>query len=185
MSMEQRDAAIRVIDRMIAAYSAHDTKALRVCFADNAKLRDDAWNEVHDGLDAIERHYRSEFIASPDVEAWVVGRYASADTVGESAAEPIATELVVRGTHLGGWRGLPPTGARFEIRAFTVARFTQSGDRIVDHRLLYDRASILSQLGVMHDPRTTLGRTLTAITHPLTMAKAAQRRLSSRPTPRA
>ncbi len=185
MSKEAREAALHVVDRMVAAYSAHDVQVLRGCFAEGAKLRDDAWNESHEGTNAIATHYRREFESSPDVEAWVVARYASVDGFGDAGLEPFLIELMVRGSHLGAWRGLPATGARFEIRVFNTIRFTRSGERILEVRFTYDRASILHQLGVMHDPTTTLGRTLTALTHPVTMAKVAQRRLSARPPSRA
>lgn len=185
MSMEQRQAALRLVDRLMAAYSAHDAEAISACFAENGKLREEPWGDVYEGGSAIARHYRQEFEASPDIEAWILGHYSSIDSVGEPSEGPIATEFMIRGTHRGVWRGLPATGARFELRVFSVGRFTPGGDHLVDQRLMYDRASILTQLGVMHDPKTTLGRTLTMLTHPVTMAKAAQQRLSARPSPRA
>ncbi len=185
MSMEQRQAALRLVDRLTAAYSAHDPEAIAACFAEGGKLRDEPWGDVCEGGAAIARHYREQFEAVPDMEAWVLGHYAAIDSVGETSEGPLATELMIRGTHRGTWRGLPATGARFELRIFVVGRFTPSGDRLVDQRVTYDRAAILKQLGVLHDPKSTLGRTLTMLTHPVTMAKVAQQRLSSRPPARA
>lgn len=185
MSTESRNAALRVLDKMIAAYSAHEVQILRGCFAESSRLRDDAWGESHEGPNAIAAHYRREFESTPDVEAWIIGRYASVDLLGDPGPEPLAVELMVRGTHQGTWRGLPATGARFEIRVFNAVRFTPSGERIVDSRFYYDRATLLAQLGVMHDVTKPLGRTLTALAHPITMAKVAQRRISTRPSPRA
>ncbi|CAN5349800.1 hypothetical protein BH24ACT19_BH24ACT19_00780 [soil metagenome] len=39
---------------------------------------------------------------------------------------------------------------------------------------------MLNQLGVLHDPEAALGRTLTAITHPITLGRALFRRIHSR-----
>ncbi len=54
------------------------------------------------------------------------------------------------------------------------------GDKLAGERVYYDRVTVLNQLGVLHDPEAALGRTLTAITHPLTLGRALFRQIRSR-----
>lgn len=44
--------------------------------------------------------------------------------------------------------------------------------RLAGERIYYDRATVLRQLGVLHEPDTVAGRVSTAITHPVTLGKA-------------
>jgi hypothetical protein len=50
-------------------------------------------------------------------------------------------------------------------------------DRLVGEVVYYDRATVLRQLGVFREPDTITGRVLTAINHPLTIARAFGRRI--------
>ena len=55
---------------------------------------------------------------------------------------------------------------------------TFGGDaQIAGERIYYDRAMVLEQLGVFHDPESATGRVTTALLHPMTMAKVATRML--------
>ena len=56
------------------------------------------------------------------------------------------------GTHLGPFRGLPPTGRKFEMRFCAIFVFEE--DRLVCERVYFDAGTILRQLGIAHDPLT-------------------------------
>jgi hypothetical protein len=86
-------------------------------------------------------------------------------------------EFLLRGTHLGPLRGLPPTGRAFECRMCALFLFGPDGDRIVGERVYFDQATILRQLGVAHDPQSLAGRLSTLVSHPLTIGGAVLRRL--------
>jgi hypothetical protein len=94
----------------------------------------------------------------------------------------IVLECVISGTHLGAWRGLPPTGRRLEFPLCAVYTFDDR-ERLAGERIYYDRAMVLRQLGVLHEPDTLAGRLATAITHPVTLGKAvaaqARRRVAA------
>ena len=59
-------------------------------------------------------------------------------------------EAVVRGTHTGPLRGLPPTGRTFEMPI--LASFMFDGEGLVCERVYFDSATTLRQLGVARDP---------------------------------
>ncbi len=71
--------------------------------------------------------------ALPDLEIEVQSRH-----VGEEA---IVVEVMIRGTHLGGWRGLPATGRRVEFPLCGVYTF-DADDRLAGERIYYDRDGV-------------------------------------------
>ena len=84
-------------------------------------------------------------------------------------------EVTIRGTHLGPWRGLPTTGRRVELPLCGIFTFGED-DRLKGERIYYDRAAVLGQLGLFHDPSRGFGRIATALSHPFTIARAYLRR---------
>lgn len=81
----------------------------------------------------------------------------------------------IRGTHLGIWRGgLPATGRRVEFPLCGVFTF-DAEDRLAGERIYYDRATVLRQLGLFHEPEGALGRIVTLLSHPMTIARAVLR----------
>ena len=106
--------------------------------------------------------------ALPDLEIQVQRRHVTDDAV--------LVEVIICGTHLGEWRGLPATGRRVEFPLCGVYTF-DSDDRLAGEKIYYDRGTVLRQLGVFHEPQTLLGRILILATHPLTIARAIVRKL--------
>jgi hypothetical protein len=93
------------------------------------------------------------------------------------AGDAVILEVIVSGTHRGNWRGLPPAGRFVEFPLCGIFTFGSEG-RIAGERIYYDRATVLRQLGVFHEPTRLAGRILTPILHPITLARALLRRVS-------
>lgn len=106
--------------------------------------------------------------ALPDLEIEVKRQHVTDDA--------ILLEVIIRGTHQGAWRGLPPTGRRVEFPLCGIYTF-DADDRLAGEKIYYDRATVLRQLGVFHEPQTTLGQIATLATHPATIARALARKL--------
>lgn len=87
--------------------------------------------------------------------------------------EVVILECVISGTQLGEWRGLPATGRK--VRFPLCAVYTFDGDRLAGEKIYYDRATVLRQVGVFHEPDTRPGRLLTGLRHPVTMVRAIAR----------
>jgi steroid delta-isomerase-like uncharacterized protein len=87
--------------------------------------------------------------ALPDLEIVVQRRHVADDA--------IVVEVMIRGTHLGGWRGLPATGRRVEFPLCGVYTFDDD-DRLAGEKIFFDRGTVLRQLGVFHEPQSILGR---------------------------
>jgi steroid delta-isomerase-like uncharacterized protein len=126
--------------------------------------------EVHDGMRAVARYYEETRSAFPDQRNELVALHHADDVV--------IAEFVLRGTHEGTFRGLPPTGRSFECRM--AALFLFERDRLVCERVYFDSATIQRQLGIAHDPMTLTGRVATVLNHPVTIGRALVRRVVGR-----
>ena len=115
--------------------------------------------------------YEQLMKALPDLEIEVKRRHVT--------DEAILVEVVIRGTHLGGWRGLPATGQHVEFPLCGVYTFDPD-DRLAGEKIYYDRGTVLKQLGVFHEPRSLLGQISILATHPTTIVRAFARKLLRR-----
>lgn len=110
-------------------------------------------------------------LALPDLQIEIQRRHVTDDA--------ILVEVIIRGTHLGSWRGLPATGRRIEFPLCGIYTF-DSDDRLAGEKIYYDRGTVLHQLGVFHEPQSLLGRITTLATHPVTLARALCRKILRR-----
>jgi steroid delta-isomerase-like uncharacterized protein len=130
-----------------------------------------ATDEVYDGPEEVERYYDETRRAFPDQRNELLALHHSDDAV--------LVEAVVRGTHEGPLRSLPPTGRKFELPI--LALFVFSGDdKLVCERVYFDQLTVLRQLGVARDPTSVTGRLETLVGHPLTIGRGLLRRVIGR-----
>ena len=169
-SQGKQAARIAIVERHIRCENDHDLEGVLCTFGDRARYDDEPWDEHYDGRDGVRRFYEQLMKALPDLEITVQRQHV--------AEEAILVEVVIRGTHLGGWRGLPATGRRIEFGLCGVYTF-DAEDRLAGERIYYDRGSVLRQLGVFHEPQSVLGQICILLTHPVTIARAFVRRLRS------
>jgi steroid delta-isomerase-like uncharacterized protein len=159
------NAALRiaVVEEHVRSENRHDLEAVMATFGASARYDDEPWADHRDGLDGVRSYYTELMRALPDLVVDVLRRHVSEDG--------IVLEVAIRGTHLGAWRGLPATGRRVDFPLCGVYTF-DADDRLAGERIYYDRATVLRQLGVFREPSTAFGRVMTALTHPLTIARA-------------
>jgi steroid delta-isomerase-like uncharacterized protein len=160
-----------LVEEHVRCENAHDLDGVLATFGAYARYDDEPWNEHHEGSDGVRRFYSELMSAVPDLTIEIVQRHVT--------SESIVLEVVIRGTHLGAWRGLPATGRKLAIPLCGIYTFDEN-DRLAGERIYYDRATTLRQLGVFHEPQTTLGDLTVLLTHPWTLAKAYARKLRGR-----
>ena len=129
-----------------------------------------ATGEVHDGEAAVDAYFKESRTAFPDQRNELIALHHADDAV--------IAEFMLLGTHLGPYRGLPPTGRAFECRM--AAFFLFEEDRLVCERVYFDVNTILRALGIAHDPTSVVGRVSTVVNHPLTIGRALARRVARR-----
>jgi len=158
----------RLVQEHIRLENAHDLAGLMGTFGDQAAYDDEPWGDHRRGIDAIKDYYETLLIAVPDLRIQVVDQHIAQDT--------IIVEVVISGTHLGNWRGVPATGRKINFPLCGIYSF-DGNNRIAGERIYYDRMEVLKQIGLIHDPLTAFGRFMTAVTHPVTLTKAVGRKL--------
>ena len=97
-----------------------------------------ATGDVHDGEEAVRKYFADTRRAFPDQRNELIELHHMDDGV--------AAEFILRGTHEGELRGIPPTGKSFECRMVALFLFEDGTDRIVCERVYFDSATILRQL---------------------------------------
>ena len=115
----------------------------------------------------VRAFYTQLLRAMPDLHIDVRHRHACEDA--------IVLEVIIRGRHSGAWRGLPATGRQIEFPLCGIYTF-DDGNRLAGERIYYDRATVLRQLGVFHEPESLRGRITTVLAHPFTMARIVARK---------
>jgi len=166
--LDRQSRRIALVEEHVRLENAHDLEGVIGTFGDTARYDDEPWNTHYQGRDQVRNFYEQLMRALPDLSIEVVRRHV--------AEETIVLEVMIRGTHMGAWRGLPPTGRHLRIPLCGIYTFS-SDDRLAGERIYYDRAMVLRQLGVFHEPQTVLGDVTTLLTHPVTMAKALARKV--------
>ena len=164
-------ARIAIVDRHIRLENEHDLEGVLATFGDHARYDDEPWGEHYEGRDGVRSFYQQLMAALPDLVIDVQRRHVTDDA--------ILVEVMIRGTHLGAWRSLPPTGRRVEIPLCGVYTF-DGDDRLAGEKIYYDRGTVLRQLGVFHEPQSILGQISILVTHPVTIARALARKIVRR-----
>lgn len=168
VTKDHRAARIALVEQHIRLENAHDLEGVLSTFGSSAHYEDGAWGERYDGAAGVRSFYEQLMAALPDLEIDVQHTHATDDA--------IVVEVIIRGTQLGPWRGLPATGRRVEVPLCGVYTF-DSNDRLAGEKIYYDRGTVLRQLGVFHEPQTMLGQIVTLATHPLTIVGALIRKI--------
>lgn len=170
--LQDRQAArIALVEQHVRLENEHDLEGVLHTFGNTAQYDDEAWSEHFHGREGVRLFYEQLMHALPDLEIEIQRWHVTDDA--------ILLEVIIRGTHLGSWRRLPPTGRRVEFPLCGVYTF-DSEDRLAGERIYYDRGTVLRQLGVFHEPPSLLGQIGILLTHPNTIARAYARKLLRR-----
>jgi steroid delta-isomerase-like uncharacterized protein len=104
---DRRPARIAIVEQHIRLENEHDLEGVLRTFGDTARYDDEPWGEHYKGRNGVRLFYEQIMKALPDLGIEVQRQHVTEDA--------ILVEVMIRGTHLGGWRGLPATGRRIEF----------------------------------------------------------------------
>jgi steroid delta-isomerase-like uncharacterized protein len=168
MNTDRMAARLELVEEHVRLENHHDLEGIMGTFGAAAHYDDEPSGVHYSGRDEVRSFYEGLLRALPGLQIDVRRNHASPTAV--------VLEVVIRWRHLGLWRGLPATGARVELPLCGIYTFDDD-DRLAGERIYYDRATLLRQLGVFHEPDRPVGRITTLITHPLTMAQVVGRKI--------
>jgi steroid delta-isomerase-like uncharacterized protein len=100
--------------------------------------------DVYDGEEEVTRYFDESRTAFPDQRNELIAMHHADDAV--------LVEFLLKGTHQGEFRGIPPTHKDFTCQCLSI--FVFEGEGIVCERVYFDTATILGQLGLL--PATPL-----------------------------
>jgi len=123
--------------------------------------------EVYDGSERVHELMLENKAAFPDF-------FFAVDKI-HDADDAVIVEGTFKGTHDGAWRGLPATGKKVLLPMVIIFRF--EGEGMICERVFFDLGTMLRQLGVAHDPNSTLGKISTVLNHPFSIARALLRKI--------
>jgi steroid delta-isomerase-like uncharacterized protein len=126
--------------------------------------------DVFDGADEVRRYFEDSRTAFPDQRNELLALHHADDAV--------LVEAVVRGTHLGPLRSLPPTGRSWELPILAIFVFEE--DRLVCERVYFDTLTTLRQLGIAREPLSLMGKLETVVSHPITVGRGLVRQVTGR-----
>jgi steroid delta-isomerase-like uncharacterized protein len=129
-----------------------------------------ATGEVYDGTEEVSGYYEESRRAFPDQRNELLALH--------HADEAVLVEAVIRGTHKGPLRSLPPTGREYELPILAIFEF--DGDKLTCERVYFDQMTVLRQLGIARDPLSITGRLQTLVGHPWTIGRGVVRRVTGR-----
>jgi len=164
---EKRSARIGLVDQHVRLENEHNLEGVLGTFGETARYDDEPWGDHYEGRDGVRAFYQQLLKALPDLQIEVRRRHVTDDAV--------VLEVVIRGTHLGAWRGLGPTGRKVEFPLCGIYTFDDQ-DRLAGERIYYDRGTVLRQLGIFHEPQSALGQLSILATHPVTITRALARK---------
>ena len=137
VSDELRRRRLDVIKEHMDTEVTHDFDRTLQTFHGRPRYEIMATGQVFDGADEVMGYYRTTRTAFPDQRHDNV-RYHVAD-------DAVLVEFDLLGTNLGEFYALPPTGESFRVPVIAVFFFED--DRIVNERIYFDAASLVSQIG--------------------------------------
>ena len=130
--------ALEAARRYFAAWNAKDAGAILASLTADGTYSDPMTGGPVAG-DALKTYVEALWVAFPDLAFEIV----SADLVGD---DRVAGEWIMRGTNLGPFMGLPPTGKRIETVGADFIRIADGKVRSVTG--YFDSASVPRQLGL-------------------------------------
>ncbi len=131
-------SAIDIAGRYLAAWNARDAALLTAAFADGGTYQDPATGGPL-GTAALAQYASGLWSTYPDLTFEDNG-------MRECGPGRVVLPWTMRGTNLGPFRGLPPTGATFALPGVDLIQVSDTG--VVRVEGFFDRATMMEQLGV-------------------------------------
>jgi steroid delta-isomerase-like uncharacterized protein len=143
--VEQRN--LRTVEAVHPAWNRGDVEGVLAHYDDAIRWRNIALEEVYEGKDAVGEFLLRLFTAIPDLSFTAHSTIARGDNVAE--------QWTIRGTHLGTFMGVPPTGRTLEIVGMSMLTFRDA--KFVRDEFYFDTGAVMRQMGLMPALAVTRG----------------------------
>ena len=161
--MTESEKRLETVLEHVRMENAHNLRGIMGTFGESARYDDSPWDDRREGLGSVQEYYEELLTALPDLKIVIEHQLAS--------DEQVVLEVRIQGTHLGNWRGLPPTRRKVDFPLCGIFTFDSQG-KLAGERIYYDRGTVLQQIGLYRDPRSALGSLEALLAHPITITHA-------------
>jgi steroid delta-isomerase-like uncharacterized protein len=128
-------ARMRIVEEHVTRENEHNLDGIMDTFGETARYDDEGWSAHYQGRQEVREFYAQMLQAMPDLHIDIRRRHASEDA--------IIVEVVIRGRHLGTWRGLHATGLQMEFPLCGIFTFDEK-NRVAGEKIY--RAMHLTQV---------------------------------------
>src|ERR1035438_5604027 len=104
LPIDSRSRRLAIVEEHVGFENAHDLEGVIQTFGEMARYDDEPWDAHYEGREQVRQFYAQLMAALPDLSIEVLRQHV--------ADEAVVLEVIIRGTQLGAWRGLPATGRR-------------------------------------------------------------------------
>jgi steroid delta-isomerase-like uncharacterized protein len=142
---------LRSVTDVLQYWNRQDLEGVLTYYDDSITWLNIAMEETYRGKSEVRVFLRKLFAAFPDLHFEVTYKIARGDNVAE--------QWFIRGTHLGMFMGIPPTGRHVEIPGMSMAELRE-GKFVSDH-FYFDALGVLRDMALMPPlsvSETPLGR---------------------------
>jgi steroid delta-isomerase-like uncharacterized protein len=173
---ETEERNLGSVTSVLEFWNTHSIDGILDFYDDEIIWKNIGLEETYDGKPAVREFLTRLMTALPDLEFIVNHKIARGDNVAE--------QWTVRGTHLGPFMGIPPTGRWIEIHALSMVTLREG--KFLRDEFYWDTRSVMNQMGLMPSLAATTGtlgrgflwvavKTMNAVTPSGRRARAARR----------
>lgn len=145
---ETEERNLQSVSDVLHFWNTHDVEGILSFYDDEIVWKNVGLEEVYDGKEAVRGFLTRLMTALPDLVFTVDHKIARGDNVAE--------KWTVKGTHLGPFMGIPPTGRPIEINALSMV--TLRDGKFLRDEFYWDTRRVMHQMGLM----PSIGATQTA-----------------------
>ena len=130
---------LRAVTDVLQYWNTQDVEGILAYYDDEIRWTNVALEEVYNGKDEVRAFIHRLLVAFPDLNFEVTEKFARDDNISE--------RWYIRGTHLGPFMGIPPTGKRVEIPGISMVRMRNG--KFLSDWYLFDASGGLRQMGLL------------------------------------
>jgi steroid delta-isomerase-like uncharacterized protein len=136
---ETEERNLAAVSDVLAFWNTHDVEGILGFYDEEIVWKNIGLEETYDGKPAVREFLNRLMSALPDLVFTVEHKIARGDNVAE--------KWTIRGTHLGTFLGIPPTGRPIEIRALSMV--TLRDGKFLRDEFYWDTRAVMNQMGLM------------------------------------
>jgi len=136
---ETEERNLAAVSNVLEFWNTHDVEGILEFYDEEIVWKNMGLEEAYEGKQAVREFLTRLMTALPDLVFTVDHKIARGDNVSE--------QWSIRGTHLGTFMGVPPTGRQIVIEALSMV--TMRDGKFLRDEFYWDTRKVMNQMGLM------------------------------------